>query len=303
MTDNTQSQSSEEKVYDKMPELDEFRTLDSEKQKELIAKFPQDQDEEKSETSETESESDQPKEDAKEAKSKKDDQPEEAKKEEEPDLVKRYRELQAEFTRRSQRLSKLESEFNELKAKVTNGKETEEKSPLDRLVEDNPKAKELIDALRADVEQRLDKGIRQGIQPIQETLTQRQAVENFSKFQGEVKKFLDSPLGKMEAEFNEVAAGLFENQDALETAASKDPALFEKLQEKVLAKHFVKAAKLMNGIASPEEKNKIVKDTGVAGKSKTTTEVDDELDLKVFNKLSSDEMKKVLSKHGAVKNS
>lgn len=308
MNDQSQNQSSEQpKVFEKMPAIDEFKTLDSETQRELIEKFgaAEDQEDEKSEPSdEDSSKKEQPITDEKDSGSEaetKDTQDASAKKEE-PDLAKRYKELEAEFTRRSQKMRDLERRLDEL-SKVNKGQEPEVKSPLDKLVEDNPKAKDLIDALREDMEQRLEAKVKQGIRPIQETLSKQQAAENYGKFQAEVKEFLSSPLGKMEAEFNEEAAGMFENQDALLEGAAKDPALFQKLKEKVLAKHFVKAARLFSGELSPEDKNKSVKQTGVSGKSKTTTEVDDELDLKTFNKLSSDEMKKVLAKHGAVKSS
>lgn len=307
MPEQTQTQSSEEKkTYDAMPPIEEFRALDADTQRELIEKFPptQDQEEEKSETSKEKSEEksdDQSQEDAEvKPESEKAEKQEEAKKEE-PDLVKNYKELQAEFTRRSQRMKQLETKLAELEAKVKPSQDSVEKSPLDALVEKNPQAKDLIDALRAEVEAKLGKGLEKGIKPIQEKLTQQTAEENFGRFQAGVKEFLASPLGKMEAEFNQVAAELYENQDALLEASRKDPALFANLKKEVLSRHFVKAAKLMGEVVSQEDKAKIVKDTGISGKAKTTTTVDDDLNLKIFRGKSSSEMKKILEKHGAVK--
>lgn len=306
MSDQTQTQSSEEpKVYDKMPEMEEFRTLDSETQKELILKFgdTQDQEEEKSETSEEESENketDQTQEDDKDSESDKDNQDKKTK-EEESSVVKNYKELQAEFTRKSQELSQLKKDFSEFKSKVTVGKDSEVKSPLAKLVETNPNAKELVEAIEAEVNFRLEKGLEKGIRPIQEKLSQETSDKNYGLFQSEVKEFLGSPLGKLESEFNEIASEFYESQDALLEAARKDPSLFSNLKKEVLSRHFVKAAKLMGEVVSQEDKNKLVKDTGISGKAKTTTTVDDELDMKVFKGKTSEEMKRILSKHGAVK--
>lgn len=302
MSDQTQTQSSEEpKVFEKMPEMDEFKTLDSKTQRELIEKFgaTQDQEEEKSETSTTEENSD--KEETSqtdESTESKKDKPEEKI---DPEQVKKYKELEAEFTRRSQKMRELERKVEEL-SKANKGRDSEVKSPLAKLVETNPNAKELVEAIEAEVKFRLGKGLEEGIRPIQEKLTQETADKNYGKFQSEVKEFLGSPLGKLESEFNQVAAEFYESQDALLEAASKDPALFSNLKKEVLSRHFVKAAKLMGEVVSQEDKNKLVKDTGISGKAKTTTTVDDELDMKVFKGKSSEEMKRILAKHGAVKN-
>lgn len=301
MSDQPQNQSSEEKPksYDKMPEMDEFNTLDSATQKDLLWKFPlKDQEEEESKPSEGESEQDQPKEDVKGEESTQEDKPDkEPVKDEESEMAKNYKSLQAEFTRRSQELSELKKEFKAF-SKADESKETEETSPLDDLAKDNPKAKELIDAIRADVESKL----KQGIQPIQEKLTQRQATENYGTFQTEVKEFLSSSLGRLEPEFNAVVNEYYENQDALVEDAAKDPALFSKLKKEVLARNFEKAAELVKEKPTLEAKNKIVKETGVSGKATTTTEIGDDLDLKTFGKKTSTEMKAALRKVGAVKN-
>jgi sRNA-binding protein len=303
MSDDTQIQSSEPKTYESMPLMEEFETLDSTVQKELINKFGvQDQEEEKSEPSSTEEETStevQPE--------SKDEKPEteevkqdEKPVEEKPDVEKKYKELEAEFTRRSQKLRDLERKVEEL-SKAKQGQESEVKSPLDKLVETNPNAKELVEAIREEVRLNLTKGLATGIKPIQDRLTQQTADENFNKFQSEVKEFLGSPLGKLETEFNSIAAEYYESQDALLDAARKDPELFSRLKEKAISRNFVKAAKLMGETVSHEDKNRKVKDTGISGKAKTTTTVDDELDLKVFNKKSPEEMKAILDRHGAVK--
>jgi hypothetical protein len=300
MPNETQTQSSEKKMYSEMPSIEEFRTLDSETQRSLVEQFPsQDQEEEKSEPSIEESSSEDQTEKKDESSEAEEVTPSEPAKEDDS-IAKKYKELEAEFTRRSQKLRDLERKVEEL-SKGKQGQESEEKSPLEKLVEANPNAKALVEAIRDEVRMNLDKGLEKGIRPIQEKLTQEVSEKNFGKFQSEVKEFLDSPLGKLEAEFNQIAAEQYENQDALLEAASKDPALFTNLKKEVLSRHFVKAAKLMGETVSQEDKSKIVKDTGISGKSKTTTTVDDELDMKIFKGKSSDEMKKILSKHGAVK--
>ena len=313
MSDQPKIQSTEDKVdsYTEMPESAEFSTLPSDVQKGLINKFPapsEDQEEEESKSPEKESEdTDQPqKDDPKSEESDKKDKPDiEPTKGAEPDVAKNYKSLQAEFTRKSQKLSSFERENAELKQKLAalskgkESKETEEESPLDKLAADNPKAKELIDALREDMERRLSKGI----QPIEEKLTRKQAEDNLSRFQEEVDGFLKSPLGGLEQEFNELVKENFENQDAMLEAAASDPALFDKLKKEVLAQNFVKAAELSRAKQTPEEKNKIVQQTGVSGKAKTTTEVDDDLELATFRKKkTSQEMKETLRKVGVVKN-
>lgn len=304
MPDQAQTQSSEKKIYETMPEMDEFATLEPAVQKELINRFgSQDQEEEKSEPSTTEQDSSKEEQPAQTDDSKETEEvkPEEKTVQEEPEQVKKYKELEAEFTRRSQRMRELERKVEEL-SKAKQGQEPVVKSPLAKLVETNPNAKELVEAIEAEVQFRLDKGLEKGIRPIQEKLTQQTSDENFGKFQSEVKEFLGSQLGKLETEFNQVAAELYENQDALLEAARKDPALFSNLKKEVLSRHFVKAAKLMGEVVSPEDKHKQVKDTGISGKAKTTVVVDDELDMKVFKTKTPDEMKKILAKHGAVKN-
>lgn len=307
MTTNAQTQSSEEKkTYTEMPTMEEFRDLDSETQKALIEQFPdsQDQEEEKSETSEEKSEEksdDQSQEDG-EAKteSEKSEKQEEAKKEE-PDLVKNYKELQAEFTRRSQKMKQLEAKLSELEAKVKPSQDSEAKSPLDELIEKNPQAKDLIEAIRAEMESKLGKGLEKEINPIKEKLTQQTETENWSSFTKGWSEMMESPLKGLEQEFNAVATEKYGSQEAFIEQAHKNPLVFETLKKEVLSTHFIKAAKLMGEVISQEDKNKRVKDTGISGKAKTTTAVDDELDMKVFKSKTSDEMKKILAKNGAVK--
>ena len=297
-----QNQSSEPKTYDSMPPMEEFETLDSATQKELVNKFAaQDHDEEKSEPSSTDEDSskeEQP--ESTDANPETEEVKQEEPAKEAPDADKRYKELEAEFTRRSQKMRELERKVEEL-SKGKQGQEPNEKSPLEKLVETNPNAKDLVEAIREEVRINLTKGLESGIKPIQERLTQQTSDENFGKFQSEVKDFLGSPLGKLEAEFNGIAAELYESQDALLDAARKDPELFSKLKEKAISRNFVKAAKLMGEVVSREDKNKLVKDTGISGKAKTSTTVDDELDMKVFKGKTSEEMRKILDKHGAVK--
>lgn len=309
MPDQTQNQSSEEtKVFEKMPSIAEFLELDAETQKTLIEKFgnTQDQDEEESETSNTETDSSEEEqtESTDESKETEKENPDEEAEDKTHVSAKQYKELQAEFTRRSQLIPQLKKEIEELKAALgKKGEVTEQKSPLAKLVENNPNAKDLVEAIEAEVDFRLKQGLEKGIKPLQDRMAQSTAEENYGNFKTEVSEFLASPLGKLEAEFNAVAAELYENQEALLEAASKDPALFKNLKKEVLSRHFVKAAKLMGETVTAEDKNKKVKDTGVSGKSKTTTTVDDELDMKIFKGKTSDEMKAILSKHGAVKNS
>ena len=304
MSDETQTQSSEPKTYEAMPSMEEFETLDSTVQKELINKFGvQDQDEEKSEPSSTEEETS---EEVQPESTDEKPETEEVKQEEkpakeEPEQAKKYKELEAEFTRRSQRMRELERKVEELSKGKEGQVPAEAKSPLEKLVETNPNAKELVEAIREEVRMNLTKGLESGIRPIQDKLTQQTSDENFGKFQSEVKEFLGSPMGKLEKEFNEVAAESYESQDALLEAARKDPALFSNLKKEVLSRHFVKAAKLMGETVSHEDKNRKVKDTGISGKARTTTTVDDELDLEVFRGKSPEEMRAILDRHGAVK--
>lgn len=304
MVDQTQTQSSEGKTYEAMPSMEEFGSLDSETQKELINRFgSQDQEEEKSEASNTAEETETVQtEETDDSKDTEKVKPEEKTVEEDSSTVKKYKELEAEFTRRSQRMRELERKVEEL-SKATKEQAPNTKSPLEKLVETNPNAKELVDAIREEVRMNLKSGLEDGIRPIQEKLSQTSESENYGKFQSEVKEFLGSPLGKLESEFNAVAAEFYENQDALLSAARKDPALFSNLKKEVLSRHFVKAAKLMGETVTQEDKNKAVKQTGISGKAKTSTTVDDDLDLKIFKGKSSEEMKKILDKHGAVKKS
>lgn len=302
MVDETQTQSSEKKTYDAMPPMSEFDELDSDTQKELLTKFgSQDQEEEKSEASNTAEETETVQtEETDDSKETEEVKPEEKIVEEENPTVKKYKELEAEFTRRSQKMRELERKVEEL-SKATKEQAPSIKSPLEKLVETNPNAKDLVEAIREEVRMNLAKGLDEGIRPIQEKLSQTSESENYGKFQSEVKEFLGSPLGKLESEFNAVAAELYENQDAMLAAARKDPALFSNLRKEVLSRHFVKAAKLMGETVTQEEKNKAVKQTGISGKAKTSTTVDDDLDIKIFKGKSSEEMKKILDKHGAVK--
>lgn len=304
MIDQTQNQSSEKKEYKEMPPIEEFETLDSKTQEELISKFPvlEDQEEEKSETQEPESEvktEDQTESNETSDESSKEDN---QSKKQDDDLANKYKNLEAEFTRRSQKLRELEKKVEDM-SKVNKGQESEVKSPLEKLVEINPNAKELVEAIRQEVELKLGKGLEREIKPIQERMTQKQSEENFGIFQKEVSEFLSSSLGKLEPEFNEIAAEVYGDQETLLSEAKKNPDVFKNLKKEVLARHFVKAAKLMGETITPEDKTNKIKNLGVSGKPKTTVEVDDELDLKVFNGKSSEEMEKILAKHGAVKKS
>lgn len=301
MSDQTQNQSSEVEQPINAPEDLSTKSLEElEKMVQEAAVTPQDQEEEKSSELETDSSAETTEQTVagkKETEPSKEDTQEKVT-QEVTDFEKKYKALEPEFTRRSQELSKLRKEVDELKAKLvkpsteTSGQDADTASPLDKLAETNPAAKTLVEALRAEIATRLGKELR----PVKEQLTQKQATDNVERFTKELADFEKSELGGLKAELDAVAGEYFENQDAVLQAAASDSALFTKLKKEVISRNFIKAAELMKPKPSIEQRNKEIANTGVMGKSKTVQAVEDKTDFDVFKKLPLAEQEAILKK-------
>lgn len=347
---------------EELPKAEEMRQYDADTQKAILAKFggvesdddedqdsdpsddnsdDDDSDKEKKEPKEDDQTDDEDEEEDESSKNTDSDKTDESDEEEsgddsdkqkkkETDDDRSRKELQAEFTRRSQRLKQEERENQELRERVAKlegmleGKldqksEKPDTSPLHKMAESNPKLKPLVDAIDAALDMKVDSVSKKVDDKFKKTDEEKQRElgdKNFASFSDQVNDFLDSDLGKrLEEEFNVIAEEKYgkgkEGEAALEDAARRDPELFETLKGKLFTKHFKKVSELMAKESDDDEekdvkeREKQAKKTGVSGKSKTAgPKAADDLaaQIKRLKKQQggSKKIKELLAQHGAV---
>jgi len=319
-----QSQSKEEVTvdsFDKMPEVDEFKKLDDVMQRDLINKFASmesnDQEEVDSQTSDEKSKEvvdqahndDTSEESKEEADDHSESESEQGKDKQKQEKTKEHQELESEFTRRSQRLKKLETERDELLQRVsklegrvegTSDKIEHAKSKLAQLKEKNPKAAEFIDALDEAIKEKA----KELVQPVEERVTKRDAQENLDKFSSQVDSFLKSEFKEMEKELDAVISSRYKSDKELIEAAQINPNLFDELKKETIFANQDKFVEIKNKAkdneaTDPVERHKEIRKTGVSGKAKTgTAAAEDLMDINKFRKLSPDKQEALLREQG-----
>jgi len=230
-------------------------------------------------------------------------------------LEKSYESLQAEFTRRSQRLKVLEAENEKLRS--SNQPEKTEKNSeqigndefqsqiLDEMKKENPKAAHLFESFGKELMNAISKKLGKDIEAIKNNLSQAEINANINRFKKDYEEFLNSPLAPLKDELDKTLDELYPTDDLLLEAVQKNPNFFKSLKESVVASNFEKAAELVNSVkkakeqASESQRDRDIEKSKGAGKSKVSKPpVKDLMDSKEFKNLDVKEMEKLLKKKG-----
>lgn len=212
------------------------------------------------------------------------------------ELEKNYKELQGEFTRRSQKLRDLEREIEEPVKKVDSKeqKDSEKKlRKLDQLRAKSPEAAELFEEMREELREEL----RKEYEPIKDQVTFRTKQQNVDAWKKHSEEFKSSELGELETDLVSIYN---ENPSEWQRYLLESPDAFVALKKELITRHWdkVKAILSRNTKTKNDEvssgKKKDLQNATVNTKSKVTSKVASTLDAKEFRKLSLEEMEKRL---------
>lgn len=290
MKDQAQEHSEDEKPFDQL-------TLEEMEAKiESDANSKEEQAKEKSEDKpEQESAEEEPAKDKSEAEEaedkteseKKDNQDSESEK-----IRKQYKELQSEFTKRSQELAKLRKE---LEAKTSGKEETkdseESDEELEQLKAKYPDAAKLFEKI---ADRKLKTVVGEKVKPIHDQVVLRSQEENIAKFNSAIDAFKSSDLAELEAE---VLAVYNEDPEKWASEIQKSSKAFESLKNEAILRNIDKVAEIKSRkkASSVENKTREVGKAFVGGKSKTSRSAGVP-SLDEFKKLSLEEMEALLPK-------
>lgn len=250
--------------------------------------------EDESEKSEDSSESEQSSDNQKK------DQSNDSKKDSKFDYEKAYKELQAEFTRRSQKIKDLEERLDTIKSqsdKVTNKEDEGDKKPsrLAQLRKKDPEAAALLEEI---IQEQVESRIQDRIRPVEEQVTLRTRRENANKFAQAISEFQKSELAPLETE---LLAIYNENPDKWQRIIWDSEDAFEQLKKELIYKHLdkvadLKAKKVKESQSSTMKKERLEK-SQVGTKTKVTNPPKDVVSVDDFKRLSLEEMEKRLPKY------
>lgn len=330
-TDNQEIQSAEPEVKSAVPSLDEFKNLTTEEMEKALAaaQVSNDQESNESEPETEDSQAEQSSEGEQDPEPKSDKQAEtenEGSEESKDDkgedlktqiqaLQKSYKELQAEFTRRSQELKELKTGNASSKDKAnaeTAEQLTQDYNDLLALAEGDAESTKFLKGLGKAMQAMIDKSLGKvekvvddKIAPVKEQFVRQGAEANLNKFVAQVDAFKASPIGALTEEINAIIAESYADNDALAEAAKKDPSIFKQFEKELYYRHpekvaALKAAKTSKGDTDPLKRHEALK-TGVSGKSRTSASAPASAeDLKTFNSMSLAEQEKFLKSKGRI---
>lgn len=221
--------------------------------------------------------------------------------------------MEAEFTRRSQKLSRLDDEvvskdarIRELEAELKRQKGQADKgSILDKVREKNPDAALLLSQIQEEAVEKARSLFEEELKSLKSQLGEGKVKENRVAFQSSLDEFMKSPLAALEPELLEIINSSFSSEEELAKAVGNDPELFRKLKRELLDKYFDKAAKLATTKSQikPDEDKK--RDAEIqsgkgAGKSRTssTQDVSDPDNVEYFKKLPPKKQVEYLKRRG-----
>lgn len=202
---------------------------------------------------------------------------------------KQYKDLQAEFTRRSQELKELKAskEDNSEKAK-------EQETKLSQLRKRDPEAAAALEALIAE---EVSKRVQEHVKPLEDTVTLRTRQENVNKFNKAVEEFKSSPLKELEVE---LVAIINDNPSEWQRTIWDKGDAFESLKKELFYRHQDKVARLTVQANKQKESSSVKKDRlkegQVGTKTKVTQPTRDVMSDSEFKNLSLAEMEKRLPK-------
>ncbi len=213
------------------------------------------------------------------------------------DYEKAYKELQAEFTRRSQKLKELEEKLNDLQTQAKSpNKQSEDEKPsrLAQLRKKDPEAAALLEEM---IQEQVEKRVNDRVKPVEEQVTLRTRKENANKFAQAIGEFQKSELASLEPELLTIYN---ENPDKWQRIIWDNEDAFEQLRKELIYRHLDKVAELrakkIKESQSPSTKKDRLKESQVGTKTKVTNQSKDVMSTDDFRKLSLDEMEKRLPK-------
>lgn len=216
-------------------------------------------------------------------------------------LEKSNKELQAEFTRRSQKIKDLEKELATAKAPVkdeddkASSKEDQEDDPeLSQLKQKDPKAYAALNKL---VNRLVEKEVKAKVKPVEEAVTLRKRQDNSAAFNKAADEFLQSPLKELEAD---LVAIINENPAEWQRTIWENDKAFELAKKELVYRHTGKVAKLLSQAEKESQsgttKQERLKSGQVGTKTKVTKPTRDVMSDHDFKNLSLAEMEKRLPK-------
>lgn len=206
-------------------------------------------------------------------------------------LEKNYKELQAEFTRRSQKLK----EYEDNASKSTESKENKVPEKESRLAQLRKKDPEAANALEQIIREEAEKIVSERVKPVEEQVTLRRRQENASKFSKASEDFKTSALAELEPQLVDI---INENPSEWQRVIWEDENAFDKLLKELRSRHTIEVADLLrkadkSANASSTKKERL-KDSQVGTKTKVTQPTKDVMSSDEFRKLSAAEMEKRL---------
>mgnify|MGYP001611463797 CR=1 FL=1 len=210
-------------------------------------------------------------------------------------LERSYKELQAEFTRKSQRLADYERKAETSDSEATTGADKELEQELSQFKKENPKAARLLEAMNQKIARDL-------IKPLEEKVSVRERIVNQRIIDDEVKSFKTGPLASMASE----AFAILDEAPAYFNRLLNDGgSIVRELEKELYARYPEKVALLR---LRWEQKNaKPTSDKTAANKAAVNTASKTSGDkflkslsdysLDKFRQLSDTEMEKLLPRH------
>jgi len=231
-------------------------------------------------------------------------------------MEKSYKNLEAEFTRKSQRLKKLETENDVLREFAKSGDDKGQKSEhvgtdemklaiVEEMKKDNPEAAKMFGAFGEQIFSAFKKYVGQDIESLKQNLVQEKSQTNISQFNKDVEEFKNSPLAPLVEKVNEILDREFPTDEELVTAITSAPNFFGKIKDKVIAQNYKLAAELETkaettaGEVDNSKRDAEIERTKGMGKGNTSKpKPEDLMESKKFNKLSLEEKEKLLKQKG-----
>lgn len=216
-------------------------------------------------------------------------------------LEKNYKELQGDYTRKSQKLKQLEAELaaakvpkNDASDKASSQEDHEDDPELSQLKEKDPKAYAALNKL---VNRLVEKQVKEKVKPVEEAVTLRTRQDNAKAFNKASEEFLQSPLKELESELVGI---INENPGEWQRTIWENDKAFELLKKELVYRHTGKVAQLLSQAEKQKQsgatKQDRLKSGQVGTKTKVTQPTRDVTSDAEFKKLSLAEMEKRLPK-------
>jgi len=166
-------------------------------------------------------------------------------------LRKNYKSLESEFTRRSQKLKKLEGENEALISRLdrlektvqgdTDKDDEVKQSIIDEMKEKNPEAAKLFQMFGNELFERMQQELQKELDPLKQDAQQSKTEGNAEKFSADIDAFLESDLKELEPEISEYITA---NEEAVKELVRVTPDAFKQIKERVILDNLDRVSEL-----------------------------------------------------------